>query len=102
MLRFAGEFVAAASERRERGGIAPVGGQACDFESFAFYGVGDFGNGEDQIIGRIIFVEVHEIFEHCEGLVLGSIAEAGSGARPASTEDICAFAAKGIAGESFS
>jgi len=70
------EFIAEAGERRRGGGFAPVGRQIGEFDRFARQVVGKFADGENKIVGRIVLIQVNEIFEHGQRLVLGGIAEA--------------------------
>ena len=94
------EFVAKAGQGRGRLWIPPIRRQVRYCDRVAHQIVGHFANGEHQIIGRVIGVDVDEILQHGEGLVLGRVAEAGSRAGPASAVKVCALAIKGIAGVS--
>lgn len=52
---------------------APVGRQTLMFDIPDWQTFRYVGNSQNQIIWRIVFVEVNEIFQHCQRLVLGCI-----------------------------
>jgi hypothetical protein len=54
--------------------VAPVTRQGCGFDCRAPYLVRNIRDGQNQVIGRVVFVEVDEILQQREGLVFRGIA----------------------------
>jgi hypothetical protein len=55
---------------------APIRGQPTDFDAFQAYVVRHLGQGQHEIGGRVVLVEMNEVFQQGKRLVLRRIAEA--------------------------
>ena len=91
-LTFLHKFISNAGEFRGRGGAAPVGGKFFSYDAFARQIVRYFSGYQNQVVGRFFGVKMHEVFEHGQGLMFGSVGETCAWARPAATVEISAFA----------
>lgn len=98
MFRSSRESIPEPRQFRRRCGLAPARRQLCGLNRLARQIVRHFGNCQYQIIGRIVFVKMDEIFEHCQRLMFGCITQAGSNTRPAATVAVSSLAVKRRAG----
>ncbi len=88
------QFVTETSQLRRCCRISPIRRQLTNLDYYPAQVVRCFGNGEDQVARRVVFVKVNEIFKQGEGLVRRRIAQADARARPASPVTVGAFPIK--------
>lgn len=69
-------------------------GQLTDVNPLSTEIFGHLGDGESQVAGRIILVEVDKILQERERLVFGGITEANARTGPAPTVSVRTFAIK--------
>ena len=72
-----------------------MGGQFAQCHSLTGDFFRDVRYGKNQVLRRILGIEMNEIFQHGEGLVLGSTGEASAWTRPSPAVAISAFAIEG-------
>ena len=98
MLLPLSEFVAHPEKFRRRCRITPICGQLADLNLLPAQVIWYLGNAQNKVGRRVILTDVHEILQQGEGLMLRGIAEANTGARPASPITVGPFAIEGSAG----
>lgn len=86
------ELVPDLSELRRSGNLPPVLGELPLGDRYSGNVIGNVCHDYDQVLGRIVGVEVYEVFYDCQREVLGGIDQSNSRAGPASAKPVRPFA----------
>jgi len=79
--------------------LPPIGRQFLCSQADAGNAIRNIRPDNHQILWRIGWLKVYEVFEHCQGKMLGSVCQSRSGTGPAAAEPVAAFSIQRGLGE---